>query len=202
MSALLAMPKGMRGTMRSIRWSPVLSVPVAAAVALLAVRLTGPRIDELAMVGDVGLVFTAVSVAFVVDDVALEAAPATPVGARARLVARAAVAVPVAVAGWLLVLLVYRSVLSSGGGPEVAERATSGLALAVAALGLASLGGKLRSVVSPGAAGMGAMAGVGVAWSVSPDAWVRVLPSGDVACLAAIVFGLVAVTVATKEPAT
>jgi hypothetical protein len=153
------------------------------------------------LVGDAGLAFTAVAAAFIADDISLEAAPATPVDARARLMARAAVAVPVAAGGWLLVLGVYQAGTSSPGlFDDIAGHAWCGLALACAALGFAALGGKLRSVVSPGAAGVAAMACVGVVSRVAPAGWLQALPSGDVVSAAAILFGLVTLAVTTREP--
>lgn len=193
---------GVRATIRSIRWSPVLATPVAASLALLGARaLAGPGAGRMTSVGEAGLAFTAVALAFVVDDVTLDAAPATPVHARARLVARAAVAVPVAVAGWLLVLAVYHVVSSSAEAAEIGRRGRAGLALASAAIGFAAVGGRWRSVASPGGAGVGAMACVGLVSMVSPKAWLEALPPGDLLLPAAVLFGLVTVAVATREPA-
>ena len=202
MRTLMTTVAGWRGTTRSIRWSPVLVTPVAASVALVGTWTVGGSAPAgLTLVGDAGLAFTAVAAGFIVDDVTGEAAPATPVDGRARLVARAAVVVPVAVAGWLLVLAVYQAVTSSPGDPDIAGRARSGLAMASAAFGFAALGGKLRSVVSPGAAGFGAMACVGVASQVAPAGWRQALPPGEVVSVAAILFGLVTLALATREPA-
>ncbi len=193
---------GVRGTIRSIRWSPLLVTPVAASVALLGAQaVADPAAGRMTLVGEAGLAFTAVAPAFLVDDGTLDAAPATPIEARARLVARAVVAVPVAVAGWLLVLAVYHVVTSSAEAAGVGDRAQAGLTLASAALACAALGGKLRSIASPGAAGVGAMACVGVVLRVSPGAWLEALPPGDLICPAVILFGLVTVTVSTREPA-
>lgn len=192
---------GLRGTIRSTRWSPVLVTPVAASAALLGTHVVhGGAAGAMSLLGDTGLAFTAVAPAFIADDAASAAAPASPVDARARLLARATVATPVAVAGWMAVLGVYHFVTSSAA-IDVSARALAALAMASAALGFAALGGRLSSAVSPGAAGVAAMAFLGVVWSVAPKAWVDALPPGELICAPAILFGLVTVAVATREPA-
>lgn len=204
MSLPLTTVEGFIGTIRSIPWAPVLAAPVAASAALMGLRgVTGPdgRMT-LILVGEAGLAFTAVALAFIVDDVTRDAAPATPVDARMRLVGRAVVAAPVVLAGWLLVLAVYQSVTtSSPAAGDIAGEARLGLALACGALGFAALGANLRSVVSPGAAGVAAMACVGVISRVAPAQWLQALPPGDVVSAAAILFGVVTVAVTTGEPA-
>lgn len=201
MSSPLTTVEGSIGTIRSIRWAPVLVAPVAASAALVGVRgIAGPD-SLMTLVGEAGLAFTAVTLAFIVDDVTRDAAPATPVDARLRLVGRAIVAAPVVLAGWLLVLAVYHSVTPSAGAADVADRALGGLALASVALGLAALGGRVGSVMSPGAVGVGAMACAGVVSRVSPEAWLEALPPGKLLCPAAILFGVLTVAIATSEPA-
>ena len=193
--------EGFIGTIRSIRWAPVLAAPIAASAALVGVRGLAGLEPRMTLVGEAGLAFTAVTLAFIVDDVTRDAAPATPVDARPRLVGRAIVAAPVVLAGWLLVLAVYHSVTPSAGAADVADQALGGLALASAALGLAALGGRVGSVMSPGAAGAGAMACVGVISRVAPAQWLQALPPGDVVSAAAILFGVVTVAVTAGEPA-
>ena len=203
MSSPLTTVEGFIGTIRTIQWGPVLAAPIAASAALVGVRgVAGP--DDrmtLTLVGEAGLAFTAVALAFIVDDVALDAAPATPVDARPRLVGRAIVAAPVVLAGWLIVLAMYHSVTPSAAAADVADQALGGLALASAALGLAALGGRVGSVMSPGAAGAGAMACAGVVSRVFPEAWLEALPPGKLLCPAVILFGVLTVAIATSEPA-
>lgn len=203
MSSPLTTVEGFSGTIRSMRWAPVLAAPFAASVALVGLRsVAGPDSRmTLTLVGEAGLAFTAVTLAFIVDDLTLDAAPATPVDARTRLVGRAIVAAPVVVAGWLLVLAVYQSVTSSPAAGDIAAEARLGLALACGAIGFAALGASLRSVVSPGAAGVAAMACVGVISRVAPAQWLQALPPGDVVSAAAILFGVVTAAVTTGEPA-
>jgi len=192
---------GVLGTIRSIRWSPVILTPIAASAALLgADAVSGSAGGPMSLVGDAGLAFSAVALAFIMDDATGDAAPATPVDARERLVARAALAVPVAVAGWLLVLAVYHQVASSAGTAGMGERARVGAALACAAVGFAAVGGRLLAVGSPGAAGAGAMACIGAASMVSPNALLEALPPADLLCPAAVLLGLVAVALGTREP--
>ncbi len=202
MKTLLTTADGWRGTVRSIRWSPMLSAPVAGCGALVgAWAFAGSAPGRMTLIGKVTLAFAAVMVAFVVDDVSVEAAPATPVTARGRLLARAALAVPASVLGWLLVLAVYNSVTSSAAA-SVAYLAWSGVAMACAAVGFAALGRSVRSVPSPGAAGVAAMACIGAAWSTLPAAWVRLVPEKHVLYAAAVVFGSVSLVRGTREPAT
>lgn len=192
---------GLRGTINSTRWSPVLVTPVAASAALLGAHFVhGGAAGAMGLLGDAGLAFAAVAPAFIADDAASTAAPATPVDARARLFARAVVAMPVAVAGWVAVLGAYRFVTSSGG-IDVSARALAALAMASAALAFGALGGRLSSAVSPGAAGVAAMAFLGILWSVAPKAWAEALPPGELISASAILLALVTVAVATREPA-
>lgn len=201
MSSPLTTVEGFIGTIRSIRWAPVLAAPIAASAALVGVRGLAGLDPRMTLVGEAGLAFTAVTLAFIVDDVTRDAAPATPVDARPRLVGRAIVAAPVVLAGWLLVLAVYHWVTPSAGAADVADQALGGLALASAALGLAALGGRVGSVMSPGAAGAGAMACAGVVSRVSPEAWLEALPPTKLLCPAAILFGVLTAVIATSEPA-
>ena len=202
MSPLLGTVDGWRATARSIRWSPLLVAPAVSSVALVVMHVLadGPP-GRMSQVGEAALAFTAVTVAFVADDAALDAAPATPTEAPARLAVRAALMAPVSLLGWLLVLSVYGWLTP---GPVTAgglDRALGGLGLASAALALAALAGRLRWVVSPGAAGVAAMAGLGAALVVSPAAWLEALPPVEAVWPVTVLLALVTVAVATREPA-
>ncbi len=201
MSGLVTTLDGWRSTIRTISWSPLLLAPVVASIALVVVAAAAPIGSPIGLVGDAGLALTAVVGAFIADDPALEAAPATPIEARARLVARAAAATPVAVVGWLLVLGVYDHVTPHPAAVDLVNRALAALGLGSAALALGALSGKLRSVVSPGTAAVGAMAGLGVASLVVPEKWLEVLPPALMIWPATILLALVTVAVTTKEPA-
>lgn len=201
MSGPMASVDGWRTTLRSIRWSPLLLAPVVASVALVVVAAVSQGAGgAVGLVADAGLALTAVVTAFIADDPTLEAAPATPIEARARLVARAAAAVPVAVVGWLLVLTVYDSITPEPAAIDLAGRALAALGLGSAALALAALTGRFQSVVSPGAAAVGAMACAGVASRALPGRWLEALPAAHAAWPATVLLALITVAVATTEP--
>lgn len=186
---------------RSIRWSPLVAAPLAASAALLAIGvLTEPDPVRVALVGETGLAFTAAATAFIADDPGREAAPSTPVEAPARLARRAWLMLPVAVAGWLAVLALYTWV-SPVPPMNLAHRALAGLGVASSALGVAALGSRFRSVVSPGAAGIAAVAVLGVALEVVPVRWSAHLPEGVVLWPVTVVVSLLVVAYATREPA-
>ena len=190
---------GWLGTVRSIRWSPLLVTPLVCSLSLvLAGALADPPPGHLAMVGEAGLAFTALAAAFIADDATRDAAPAMPTEARARLAARAVLTVPVTVVGWFVVLAVY--VWSAPVPPVVGERALAGLGLATAALALAALSGKLRAVESPGAAGVGAMVALGMVRFILPSTWRAALPPGEVLWPLIIMLALITVAAATREP--
>jgi hypothetical protein len=188
-------------TGRSIRWSPLVAAPVAASAALL---VAGPLASgdpaSVGIVGECGLAFTAVSAAFIADDACRDAAPGTPVEAPKRLATRAGLMAPVAVIGWLVVLAVYASVTPSLP-VDLGERILAGSGIAVAALALAAVGGRLRSVASPGAVGAGAVAALGLALQAAPARWLEHLPPATVVSAIAIAVGLMVVVLATREPA-
>lgn len=201
MRALVATGAGWRGTARSVRWSPMLVVPVVSCVALVVVGAAAdPGPGKMSLLGEASLAFTAVTAAFMADDAALEGAPAMPVEAPVRLAARAALALPVVVVGWLLVLAVYKSVTPVSTTDHFADRALAGLAVAAAALALAALGGRLSSVGSPDAAGVGAMACLAVIWRSLPEAWLAMLPSASVLWPVTAGVAVVAIAVGTREP--
>ena len=193
---------GWRRTVRSIRWSPVVVTPVVASAAILVVGvLSGHESGRgISFVADAGLGLSAAVAAFIADDPTLEAAPATPVAAGSRLVARAAAVVPVVVAGWLLVLVVYDRFEPNPAAVDVAGRALAGVGLATAALGLAALARRIGSVQSPGAAAVGAVAVLGVTSCLLPARLVQVLPSGRALWLVTILAAVVTVAVTTREP--
>ena len=194
---------GWRRTVRSIRWSPVVVTPVVASSAILVVGVLTRHESGgggVSLVADAGLALTAAVAAFIADDPTLEAAPATPVEAGSRLVARAAAVVPVLVAGWLLALAVYDRFEPDPTAVDVAGRALAGFGLATAALGLAALARRIGSVQSPGAAAVGAVAGLGVTSCLLPARWVQVLPSGPAVWPVTILAAVVTIAVMTREP--
>lgn len=201
MRALVTTMTGWRSTARSVRWAPVLVTPLALCAALVVVgAVASPAPRNMSLLGEAGLAFTAAAVAFIGDDPTLEAAPATPIEARARLVTRATLAVPVVVAGWLLVLVVYDSLTPVSVTAERADLALAGLGVGAAALALAAVGGRLRSVQSPGAAGTGAMACLAVTARSLPPAWLENLPPARVLWPTTILVAVVTVAAATREP--
>ncbi len=202
MTALVATTDGLRATVRSVRWSPLLLAPVASAIALVAVR-TIAHVDSMriAFLGDAGLVFTAVVVAFVADDAILSGAAPTPIEARTRLAARALVAVPVTVAGWLAVLAVYWRVLPGPAQPGIGSIALASLGVAATALALATLFARSPAVASPGAAGVAGMVVVGIILQAAPVAWLEHLPAHRTMWVATILVALPLIIAATREPA-
>ena len=188
-------------TGRSIRWSPLVAAPVTAAAALLvAGPLGGGDPAKVGVVGETGLAFAAVAAAFIADDPARDAAPGTPVEAPRRLATRAGLMAPVAMTGWLLVLAVYAWVTPR---PliDLGQRVLAGSGIAIAALAMAAVGGRLSSAVSPGAVGAGSVAALGLALQVVPVGWLEHLPPGTIVAAIAIFVGLVVVVRATREPA-
>ena len=201
MNPLLGTVDGWTSTVRSSRWSPLVIAPVVASASLLWVAAASqPDPVRTGLVGETGLALSAVAGAFIADDLTAQAAPATPLGAGARLAARAAFMVPLTIVGWLLVLAVYASVAPSFSA-DLAQRALSGLALACAALAFAAVAGRFRSVMSPGALGVAAMATLGLVLTTVPARWLAHLPSGEVLRPVTILVGLLVVVAATQEPA-
>ena len=200
MTGLVATADGWRATVRSIRWSPLLVVPPAASAVLLAAGALGDDAGRAVMVGETGLAFTALSMAFIADDATRAAAPGVPVEAPTRLAARAAVMAPVVALGWLLVLATYAPVLLGPAGiGGLSDRALAALGLASAALALATLVGRWTAAPSPGAVTVAAAVALHVL-QVVPKSWLAALPPGRpawpaVAALAVIVAGL-----AAREP--
>lgn len=192
-----------RSTIRAVRWSPILSTPAAASVGLVAFRLiAGPAAaGRLHMVGELGLAFTAMAVAFLADDPTTDAAPAVPVEAPARLRLRLAVGAPAAAAGWLLVLAVSDQVVPGGLLDDVAGRALAGVGLAATALAMAVVAGRTGAATSPGAVGVAALATVGLASLVVPTAWVDALPPPEAAWPVLIAMAWLTIAVAGREPA-
>lgn len=186
---------------RSIRWSPLLVAPVAASAALLAI---GPLAEadpvRIGMVGEPALAFSAAVVAFIADDPGGEAVPGTPVEAPVRFALRAGLMLPVATAGWLVVLALYAWV-SPVPSMDLSDRALAGVGIASAAVGAASLGSRFRSVPSPGALGVAAVAVLGLALQIAPVQWLAHLPASTVLSPVTVLVSLLVVAYATREPA-
>lgn len=208
MNALTTTADGWNSTVRSIRWSPMLVTPAVTCVALVAVRAAAGPVSSVGLLDKAGLALTALAAAFVADDAALEAAPGTPVEVRARLAVRAVVALPVVVLGWLLVLAVHHSVTAvpaapghvGPAAPDVVDRAVASVGAGSAALALATLAGRFRSLASPGAAGMGAIACLGVASTALPTAVLAALPPAGVVWPPTVLLAVVTIALATREP--
>lgn len=192
---------GWRATIRSVRWSPMFVTPLALGVALVVVRtLADPAQGNMTLLGETSLAFTAVTAAFIADDIFMEAAPATPTEAWFRLVVRAGVAGPVIAAGWLLVLVVYDSVSAVPVTADIASRGMVGLGLGSMALALATACDRRWAVASPGVAGLGAMACLALTWRILPEVWLKSLPPAEVLWPVTIVLALGLAVVATREP--
>lgn len=192
---------GWAATARSVRWSPVVTAPLATCLALVLVRAIGGPVQRgPAVLGDAGLAFTAIAAAFTADDPTLDAAPAMPVPARLRMAARAVVLLPMTVSGWLLV-----AALDGGLNPaatrDLAGSALVALGLASAALGIAALAAKRWSLESPGAVGAGAMACLLMVLRALPASWLDPLPPTKMWAPATAIVALVLVAMTTKEPA-
>ncbi len=107
----------------------------------------------------------------------------------------------VAVTGWVVVLAVYDAVTLSSVVADLGSRAVAALALGLAGLALAALASRLGSAASPGAAGMGVTAGLGVAWHALPSGWLEALPPTKVLGPTTIVVAVLTVAIVTQEPA-
>ncbi|MDQ3978892.1 MAG: hypothetical protein M3314_05000 [Actinomycetota bacterium] len=202
MSGLLAGADVWRGTIRAIRWSPILATPLAASSTLVALRLiAGPAAaGRLQVVEELGLAFTAVAVAFLADDVTSEASPAVPVEAPARLRLRLAVGVPAVAMGWLLVLAVSDRVIPGGLLDHASGSAVASVGLAATALAMAVVARRTRAAVSPGAVGVASVATVGLASLAVPTAWIEALPPPEAAWPVLIALALLTIAVAGREP--
>ncbi len=189
------------GTARSIRWSPFVLPPVAGAASLLALGvLVDADPTRIGIVAETGLAFAAATAGFIIDDPANDAAPGTPLDARARLAARAGLMAPVAMVGWLLVLGTYVGV-APGIPVELGRRTLTGLGMASVALAVAAIASTVRSAASPGAASVGVMAGLTCAFQVLPLRYLDHLPPAGAVCPLAIVVALLVVVHVTREPA-
>ena len=197
---MLATKDGWLGTLRSIRWSPMLVMPVVSCAALGILRsLADPDPGRMAVVAEAALALAACASAFIVDDPTLESAPAMPTDARARFAARAVVMAPVIILGWLAVLGVYRWSASPAAAAD-AGIALTGLGLGSTALALAALSGRSPAVPYPGAAGIGFIIALGALAQLAPIGWLKALPPSDVAWPVAIVLAVLTVRVALREP--
>lgn len=200
MRPLTGAAAGWAGTVRSIRWSPLVVPPAVAVASVVTVRMAvGPRDPILALVGQTAIAFAAGSAAFVVDDATAEAAPAVPTAAPARLLARAAVAVPVVVGGWVAVLAVHRAVAAGPLRPHLATTALAAVAITFLAAGVAGLCAGMAPVASPGAAGLGAVAVAGVAREVVPAPWLALAPPVVPTSVAVVALGFAALVITTRR---
>lgn len=180
----------------------MLATPVVLSVGLVVLRtVVGPNRGNVDLLGEWSLGFAALAAAFIADDATLEAAPATPVGARARLAARVALVGPVVVAGWLLVLLAYDAVSPAAVTADIADRVRTGVGLAAAALALAALGGKVRGVASPGVVGVGVMSVLAVVHRSAPETWLAALPPPTVLWPVTVVLAIATTVFSGREPA-
>lgn len=200
MSALMMTAGAWRATIRSVRWLPMLVAPASACLVLIVGRVAFGALADVGLVGRAGLVLTAAAAAFVVDDAAVEAAPASPVEVRARLAARAAVAVPVVVSAWLVVLAVQLGVTAASAAPAVAERALMSMGAGSAALAAAAVAARWRHLASPGAVGMSVVATLGAGWAALPARAVDALPPAEVAWPVVILAAFGVAAWATREP--
>lgn len=203
MTGVLAEPDVWRGTIRTVRWGPILSTPVAACLAVVVLRLlAGPTAaGRLHVVEELGLALTAMAVAFLADDVTADASPAVPVEAPARLRLRLAVGAPVAAVGWLLLLAVSHQVTGGGLLDDAAGMALSSVALAATTLAVAVVAGRTRASVSPGAVGLASVVSVGLLSLAAPTAWIEALPPPETAWPVLTALALLTIAVAGREPA-
>jgi hypothetical protein len=182
---------------RSVRWGPLLVAPVLGCAALVVARvLAGPEPGRLALVGAMARALTCVSVAFLVDDAAVSAIPAAPVTVRRRLVTRAVLGLPVAVLGWVGLVVIERS-LTDG---DVSLDARTAVALAGVATGLAAMASRHGVDPSPGAVGAAGVAAIATASTLVPPHWAAHAPHGPVVAAVAVMLGLTAVWIGSAEP--
>jgi hypothetical protein len=191
------------GTIRAVRWSPILTTPVATCLGLVALRLiVGPAAaGRLEVAGQVGLAFTAMTVAFLADDATTEASPALPIDAPARLRLRLMAGAPAAVMGWLLVLAVSDHIIPGGALHNAAATALASVGLAVTALAMAVVAARTRPGASPGAMGLTSIVTLGLASLAAPTTWVEALPPPQAAWPVLIALALFTIAVAGREPA-
>ncbi len=198
MTSLVRTVDGWVGTARSVRWSPMLAAPVASVAALVALRLAADAEQAVyALVGQSALAFTAAAAGFVVDDGAAEAAPGAPTEAAVRLGVRAAVALPVLVAGWAAVLGVHVALVE--GPVEPGTIALTSLAIAAVALGVAGVTAGASQVGSPGVAGLAAIAVLAAAQCAVPPAWLEAAPPTRVTAGTTVVLGALALVITTRR---
>jgi hypothetical protein len=197
MRGLLVTGEGRRASARAVRWSPIVVPPTLGVVALAVLRLLGGSFwANRGMAAGPILALTAVAVAFVVDDPVVAAAPASPLGVRARLIGRAALVLPAAAAGWFSVWAIAQPLPSSLGRDGLAA-----LALATAGTGAACVACSRWPHLSPGAVGAGAVVVAALVVDVAPSTWWAWVPSAVTAQLLLLGVGLVLAAYATAEPA-
>ncbi len=199
MSALLATRAGWRASARSVRWSPIVTVPAVGVGMLLVLRaLGGGAWGARGLVAEPALLLTATVVAFAVDDPALACSPSAPAGIRARLAGRVALVLPVVVLGWGTLLWVAD--LEGRGGPGLGERAIVAFALGAAPVAAATIASQRLRHASPGAVGAAAVGTTALVALAAPSAWFGWLPPN--AWIVGIVLGGAALVIAvsTREP--
>lgn len=188
---------GWRAVARSVRWGPLLVAPLLGCAALVVARaVAGPAPGRLASVGVLARALICMSVAFLVDDPTVSAAPASPVTVRRRLISRAVLGLPVAVLGWVALVVIERS-LTDG---DVSLAAGATIALAGVAIGFAAMADRHGVDPSPGAVGAAAVGAIAAAATMVPPQWAVYAPHGTVLAGAAGVLGLTAVWIGTAEP--
>jgi hypothetical protein len=188
---------GWRAVAHSVRWGPLLAAPLLGCAALIVARaMAGPAAGRLALIGTMGRALICVSAAFLVDDPAVSATPAAPVTVRRRLIMRAVLGLPVAVLGWIG-LVVSEQSLTDG---NVSYEVIPALALTGVAIGLAAMAGRHGVDPSPGAVGAAGVAAITTAATVVPPQWAAHAPHGSLVAGAAGAIGLAAVWIGTAEP--
>ena len=186
---------GWRAVARTVRWAPLVVAPLLGCATLVATgAVAGP--GRLALVGAMARGLVCLSVAFLVDDPAVSAAPAAPVTVRRRLITRAVLGVPVAVLGWIGLVVIERWLV----GGDVPLDARVAVAIAGAAIGLAAMAGRHGADPSPGALGAAGVAVIATAATLVPPQWAAHAPREAFVAAVAVVLGLAGAWIGTAEP--
>jgi hypothetical protein len=182
---------------RSLRWSPLVGAPIAAAaVVLVAGVVSGADPGRLSLAGGVARVLVCVSLAFVADDDIPMTAPGVPTTARARLTMRLVMGAATVACGWCGVFVIEAAVAPG----ETAFVSPGALGCAAAALAAAVLVARNVPVPSPGAVGAGLVAVALSIVMVAPEGWVAALPDATVAAIVTIAGAAAILWRATSEP--
>jgi hypothetical protein len=196
-NVLLATPDGRAGTVRSVRWAGVVAAASVAVVASASTQLGGAGGASSGLLVEAALTMVAASLAFAADDLVAGAAPATPVGLRARLLARLAATSPVAVLGWTVVVVLAGRETGDVTVGVLAAAAIGCIATATA-LGLQ----RVADLPSPGAAGAAlTVACLGLVAVGAPASWLELLPPAPGGWVAAILAAAAVAWRSTEEPA-